>query len=119
VLGYDFLDEDKAYIITKLIVEAYPDYAKKHKALKAYWTPEGNMRLNDQFPLPMHKGSIRYLKENGMWSPEREKVNNERIAHQVKLKEVWQAAMDEALKTKMKMRKFSEFWLKKRAEAGF
>lgn len=118
-LAYDFLPEEKAYIITKLLYEAYPDYAKKHKAIKAYWTPEGNLRLMDDYPLPMHRGAIRYLKEIGKWTPEREARNKALLQHQADLKKVWDSAMDEALTKKMKMRNFPEFWLKKRAEAGF
>jgi TRAP transporter TAXI family solute receptor len=118
-LAYDFLPDDKAYIITKLLVEAYPDYAKKHKAIKAYWSPEGSMALFDQYPLPLHNGAIRYYKEIGVWNAEREAKNQARLAHQVKLKKVWDAAFSEALEKKMKMRKFNDFWTKKRAEAGF
>jgi TRAP transporter TAXI family solute receptor len=118
-LVYDFLPADKAYIITKLLFETYPDYAKKHKALKAYWNPELCLRLLDDYPLPMHEGAIRYLKEIGKWTPEREARNNERLQHQADLKKVWDAAMDEALEKKMKSKEFPDFWLKKRAEAGF
>lgn len=118
-LAYDFLPDEKAYIITKLLTEAYPYYAEKHKALKAFWSLKGCLRLYDQFPVPMHKGSIRYMKELGRWTKKREAVNQERLKHQAELKKVWEAAMDEALAKKMKMKKFPEFWLKKRAEAGF
>jgi TRAP transporter TAXI family solute receptor len=118
-LAYDFLPEEKAYIITKLLYEAYPDYAKKHKAIKAYWTPEGNLRLMDDYPVPMHRGAIRYLKEIGKWTPEREARNKALLQHQADLKKIWDATMEEALTKKMKMRKFPPFWLKKRAEAGF
>ena len=118
-LTYDFLPEERAYIITKLLHEAYPGYAKKHKSLAAYWSPEGSLRLFDDYPLPMHKGAIRYLKEIGKWTPERESKNQARLQHQADLKKLWDATMEEALTKKMKMRKFPEFWLKKRAEAGF
>ena len=74
--------------------------------------------LFDQYPLPMHDGAIKYYKEAGMWTPERAAKQKERLAHQAKLKKMWDAAMDEALAKKMKMRKFGAFWLKKRAEAG-
>jgi TRAP transporter TAXI family solute receptor len=117
-LVYDFLPEDKAYIITKMLVEAYPEYAKKHKSIEAYWSPKGSMALFEKYPLPMHKGAIRYYKEVGMWTPELEAKNQARLAHQVKLKKLWDSAIDEALKKKMKMRKFGDFWKKKRAEAG-
>ena len=62
---------------------------------------------------------LRYLKEAGKWTPEREALNQKRLAHQAKLKEIWDAAMDEALSKKMRMKTFPEFWMKKRAEAGF
>ena len=117
-LAYDFLSDDRAYITTKLLVESYPDYATKHKALKAYWSPEGSMALFDQYPLPMHKGAIRYYKEKGMWNAEREAKNQTRLANQAKLKKLWDVAFNESLEKKMKMRKFADFWKKKRAEAG-
>jgi TRAP transporter TAXI family solute receptor len=119
VLAYDFLPEDKAYILTKLLHDAYPDYAKRHKSLEAYWKPEVCHRLMDDYPLPVHKGAIRYLKEIGKWTPEWEAKNQERLKHQADLKKLWDATMDEALENKMKSKKFPAFWLKKRSEAGF
>ncbi len=118
-IAYDFLPEDKAYIITKLLHEDYPEYAKKHKSLAAYWSPEGNLSLFDDYPLPMHDGAIRYLKEIGKWTPEREAMNQERLKHQADLKKLWDATVEEALGQKMKSGDFPAYWLKKRAEAGF
>lgn len=118
-ITYDFLPEDKAYIITKLLHETYPEYAKKHKSLAAYWSPEGSLKLFDDYPLPMHDGAIRYLKQVGKWTPEREKMNQERLKHQADLKKLWSEAMEEALEKKMKSGDFPAFWLKKRADAGF
>ena len=118
-LAYDFLPEERAYVITKLLHETYPDYSKKHKSLAAYWSPEGSLALFDDYPLPMHKGAIRYLKEIGKWTPEREGMNQKRLQHQADLKKLWDATMDEALEKKMKSKKYQAFWLKKRAEAGF
>ncbi len=118
-LAYDFLPEEKAYIITKLLYETYPDYAKKHKSLKAYWDPELCLRLFDDYPIPMHRGAIRYLKEIGKWTPEREAKNKKSLQHQADLKKVWDPTVEEALDKKMKSKDFPAFWLKKRAEAGF
>ena len=117
--AYDFVPEEKAYIMTKLLVEAYPDYAKKHKSLKAYWTPDICLKNFDNYPLPMHRGSIRYFKEIGKWTPEREAKNRERLQYQAKLRKLWDDTVNEALQKKMKSKKFPEFWLKKRAGAGF
>ncbi len=117
-LSYDFLPKDKAYAITKLLVETYPEYAKRNKALKAFWTPEGSMALFEKMPLPMHEGSIIYLKEAGLWKPKHDKLQAERLERQAKLKALWDKTMDEALAKKMKMKKFSQYWLKKKKEAG-
>jgi len=118
-LVYDFLPEERAYLITKLLHELYPEYAKKDKSLEAYWNPKRCMALFDDYPLPMHKGAVRYLKEAGLWTPDREAMNQKRLEHQRDLKKVWDQAMEEALNLKMKSKDFPEFWLKKRAEAGF
>ncbi|MBW1792221.1 MAG: C4-dicarboxylate ABC transporter substrate-binding protein, partial [Deltaproteobacteria bacterium] len=64
-------------------------------------------------------GAIRYLKEIGKWTPEREAMNQKRLQHQADLKKLWDATMNEALEKKMKSKKYPAFWLKKRAEAGF
>jgi TRAP transporter TAXI family solute receptor len=118
-LAYDSLPDETAYIVTKMLHEAYPDYAKRHKSLKAYWKPELCLALFDDYPLPMHNGAIRYLKEIGKWTSEREAKNQARLQHQADLKKLWDATMEEALDKKMKMRKYPDFWLKKRSEAGF
>ncbi len=118
-LAYDFLPEERAYIITKILHEAYPDYAKRHKSLKAYWSPEVSLRLYDGFPLPMHRGAVRYLKEIGKWTPEREAKNRKRIQRQADLKKLWDATYEEALSKKLKSKKYPAFWLTTRAAAGF
>jgi TRAP transporter TAXI family solute receptor len=114
-VAYDFLPEEKAYIISKLLVESYSDYAKKNKSLKAFWEPDLCLEIFDSFPLPMHKGTIRYFKEIGKWTPERKAKNNERLKHQAKLKKIWSVTVAEALEKKIKSKKFPEFWTKKRA----
>jgi len=118
-LVYDFLPEERAYLITKLLHELYPEYAKKDKSLAAYWSPKRCMALLDDYPLPMHQGAVRYLKEIGLWTPEREAMNQKRLQHQADLKKLWDQTMEAALDEKMNSKDFPAFWLKKRAEAGF
>jgi hypothetical protein len=118
-LAYDFLSADRAYIITKLLFETYPDYAKKDKSLKAYWHPKRCLALLDDYPVPIHRGAIRYLKEIGEWTQEREARNQQLLEHQAKLKKVWDEAVEDALERKIKSKEFPAFWLKKREQAGF
>ena len=113
------LDEDTAYYITKFLHECYPIYAKKHKSLALDWTIEKCLRVNANDVVPFHKGSIRYFKEIGKWTPEREKMTEDRIAHQAKLKELWDETTKEAKQKGLKGKEFYKFWMAKRAKAGF
>jgi TRAP transporter TAXI family solute receptor len=118
-LVYDFLPLDKAYMVTKLLNEAFPLYSTKQKSLAAYWPLEHCLELFEGYPLPFHEGSVRYLKEIGKWTPEYEKLNQERLQHQVELKKLWDTVKAEALEKKMKADDFPKFWVEKRAAAGF
>jgi TRAP transporter TAXI family solute receptor len=119
VIAYDFTPADKAYVMTKLLHDAYPVYSKKHKSLAAYWPLETSLELYDEYPLPMHEGAIRYLKEIGKWTPEREAKNQKYLKRQAELKKVFDAAKAEAIEKKMPSKNFPKFWLEKRAAAGF
>jgi len=113
------LDENTAYYIAKSLHQSYEVYAQKHKSLKIDWTIDKCISLFDYDVVPFHKGAIRYLKEIGRWTPEREEKNQMRIAHQAKLKELWEDAVKEAKQKGIKTDKFPDSWMKKRAAAGF
>jgi TRAP transporter TAXI family solute receptor len=118
-LTWDRLDEDTAYYITKYIDEAYPIYSKSNKSLRLDWTIDKCLSVWDGDVVPFHKGAIRYFKEIGRWTPEREKMNEERIAHQAQLKKVWDETMKEAKQKGLTGKDFSKFWMAQRAKAGF
>ena len=118
-LTWDKLGEDTAYYITKFIHETYSIYEKGNKSMKLDWTLEKCLALFDQDVVPMHKGAIRYFKEIGKWTAQREKMNEERIAHQAKLQTLWAQSKKEAEAKGLTGEKFSEFWMGKRAQAGY
>ncbi len=118
-LAYDFLPANQAYIVTKLLHEAFPLYSKKHKSLAAYWPLEHFLELFEGYPVPLHEGTVRYLKEIGKWTPEYEKINQERLKHQAEIRKVFEGVKAEALEKKMAAKKFPKFWLEKRKAAGF
>jgi len=118
-LAYDFLPADKAYIVTKLLHETFPLYAPKHKSLEAYWPLEHFLELYEGYPLPLHEGTVRYLKEIGKWTAAYDALNQERLKRQVELKKAWEATIAEALEKKIKGENFPKFWEEKRAAAGF
>ena len=113
------LDEDMAYYITKFLHQAYPIYSKKNKSLNLDWTIEKCLTVNDNDVVPFHKGAIRYFKEIGKWTAEREKKTQARIAHQAKLTKLWDETLQEGKQKGLKGKDFSNYWMDKRAKAGF
>ncbi len=118
-LVYDFLPAEKAYFVTKMIHEAFPAYAPKHKSLEAYWSLEKFLELYKGYPIPLHEGTVRYLKEINKWAPEFDKLQAERLKRQGELKKLWDSVKAEAIDKKVKAGDFSKFWLEKRTAAGF
>jgi hypothetical protein len=45
-------------------------------------------------------------------------MNEERLAHQAKLKKLWDETMKEAKQKGLTGKKFSAFWMQQRAKAG-
>ena len=117
-LSYANLDEDIAYQITKSLYESYPVYAKKNDSLKLDWTIENVLMIFDNDNIPIHKGAIRYLKEIGKWSEERENMNQKKIEYQEKLRDLWEATVKEAKEKGIAGEEFKKLWMEKRAAAG-
>jgi len=118
-IAWATLDSETAYYITRYLHESYGKYATKHKSLKRDWKIEIVISRFDLDIAPMHDGAVRYFKEQGLWTAEREKINQKRLAHQEKLQELWSETLKEAKAKKLKEDKFKELWLNKRAAAGF
>jgi TRAP transporter TAXI family solute receptor len=67
---------------------------------------------------PFHPGAIKYLKEKGIWKPEHDKWNNERIAHMEKVQKLWEQCLetidkmdDKSRKAMTRGKKFAKYWL--------
>jgi len=118
-IAYANLDDNIAYYITKYLNELYPDYSTKHKSLKNDWTLDKCLELFKSDVVPMHEGSVQYFKEIGRWTDEYEKLNQERIAHQAQLKQLWAETLAQAHKKGIKDKELTKLWMKKRADAGF
>ena len=113
IMSYDHTDEATIYWITRALIETRPEWKQKHPSLRDDWTLEKHWNLWDAGIIPMHAGAIMYYKEIGMWTPEREKMNQERIQHQKELRAYWDEVVEEAVEKKIKSRQFPEYWLKK------
>jgi TRAP transporter TAXI family solute receptor len=68
------LSEEVAYHITKALWENYKELAPMHPRLK-FWTP--NRFASTRAVVPYHPGSIKWYKEQGVWTKELEEHQKE------------------------------------------
>ena len=113
IMAYDKSDEASVYWITRALIETRSDWEGKHASLKEDWTFEKHWGLFDGGISPMHRGAVRYYKEIGVWTPEREKMNQERIQYQKKLRAYWDEVVQEAGEKKIKAKAFPDYWMEK------
>jgi TRAP transporter TAXI family solute receptor len=114
ILAYENLDEDLVYEMTKAIDASFDLYQKCHLVMP-FWNFKKATNLKGMV-LPYHKGTIKYLKETGLWDNELEKRQNALIKDQTAMKKLWDEALSEATAKKIKDEAFSEFWTKKATE---
>ena len=106
------LEENTAYWITKAIWETYDLATQISDSMVEYNLPESGLKT--KWPYPWHEGSIKYLKEVGLWGPAQEANQQPLIDRQEALAELWNKTIDEATDAKMATTEFPAFWLEKR-----
>ena len=119
-VSYVDLPDNVAYMITKATNESYADVSKKDTSgkMELCWPMAANMALFKSGKCwPLHNGTIKYLKEIGVWNAEYAKINDEAISHHKKVKDLWKKTLAEASAQKISDKDFTAFWLKKRAAA--
>ncbi len=118
--AYTDMPVNVAYWITRATNESYDAVSKKDTSGKMAlcWPLKASMRLfRSNKCWPFHEGSIKYLKEIGVWTPQDDKINAAAIARQGKLQAAWKQTLAEAKAKKISDKDFADFWLKKRAAA--
>ncbi|MEW9677841.1 TAXI family TRAP transporter solute-binding subunit [Lentibacillus sp. L22] len=113
IAGYADQDPDTIYALTKAMVEHFDQYKGASANLTYYAKDEV---LTEPIGIPFHKGTIRYFKENGMWSEEKEAKNNALIKRYEGLREAWEQVKDEAKKKQISDEAFPTYWLKRKEE---
>jgi TRAP-type uncharacterized transport system substrate-binding protein len=73
----DDLDEQTAYLVTKVIMEQAQDLVATSGLFKEWGVPE--YALSEDFVIPVHPGAIKYYKEIGIWKPAHEARQKERL----------------------------------------
>jgi len=116
-----YLDADTEHIyqVARFFGESYDQYKDKHAALKDM-SLDAMRRLLDTKCIPVHPGTIKYLKEKGLWTAEDDKWNEELLEVMNRYEKAWKLALKEAkgkgIAVKLKNEKWMELWGKHRAE---
>ncbi len=109
-MTYADRSEEEIYLITKAMIDAYPDY-------KAGAPGADGLALDRQnftWVVPYHPGAIKAFKEKGVWTDAAQKHNDALIARQQVIGAAWKAFTAKAPSDE---KEFSAGWLKARAEA--
>jgi TRAP transporter TAXI family solute receptor len=115
IVTYDSMDENLVYEMTKAIDISLDSYKTCHSVmpnweLKKAVTPASML-------VPYHPGTVRYLKEKGLWTKELDKKQGQLIQQQASLKKLWDETVVEAKAKKVTDEGLEDFWVKKRAAA--
>jgi TRAP transporter TAXI family solute receptor len=104
------VDEELIYQVAKFHHKEFEKYKGVHVRCADY--SEKSMRaFLDQNPAMTHPGTIRYLKEIGMWTAQDEANNKEAIAVAARYEEAWKKAKAEALAKKIKIEVKNKEWM--------
>jgi TRAP-type uncharacterized transport system substrate-binding protein len=68
--------EGVVYAFLKALWDHYKETWDVHVSLKKFNT---GMFIDNTFPIPVHEGAIKFYKEKGVWSPEREKQQQKNL----------------------------------------
>jgi hypothetical protein len=108
---YKWLDDDLVYEIAKYFAENLDKYKGSHPYLYEM-SLEETVAFKDRLAVvPFLPGTVKYLKEKGHWSDADEKWNNEGWETEKKLCDLWDQALEEAQKKKIKADYKSEEWV--------
>lgn len=91
VVTYADTDADTVYRTIRAIVDTYEGYAET-TATTPEWSVEEVLRAPKQ--VPFHEGLVQFLEEEGLWTEEAERLNEELLARGEALRELWPQALE-------------------------
>jgi TRAP transporter TAXI family solute receptor len=105
------LDADLVYHLVKWLNENIDRYQDKHDSAYAYSAKMFRDQL-DVSVVPVHEGTIRYLKEIGLWTAADDKRQAYNVEMFNKYTDAFEAALAQAKKEKVKVIPSNEEWMK-------
>ncbi len=123
-LLYTLMDtsEDAIYEIVKFFAEHFDDYKDAHPNLVDKHIDNVLSFIESGIGVPIHPGTVRYLKEIEKWSEEDEQWNNELCEKMDRYEDAWADAVDEAIEKNVEIshqnEEWIEIWYKHRSSVG-
>jgi hypothetical protein len=96
--AYANLNPNVVYQLVKSIHETFEMY-KNATPILFEWELQRIAKVPTT--VPFHEGTIRFLKEKGLWTSEADKKNKELVKRFKKLREAWETVIDEASSKKV------------------
>ncbi|MGE5485147.1 MAG: TAXI family TRAP transporter solute-binding subunit [Ignavibacteriales bacterium] len=106
-------DENEVYALVKALDESFNTYKDALPEMKG-WSIK--TAAKPPLPAPLHNGTIKYLKEKGLWTAEDEAWNNAAIDRVKKVQEAFQTVKVEAQSKNIKPEEFEAYWMKRKQE---
>ncbi|MDQ0269673.1 TAXI family TRAP transporter solute-binding subunit [Cytobacillus purgationiresistens] len=111
--GYAKLDEDTVYGLLKAMDESFDQYKDAMPNLVLY---SKDKVLTDPKGIPFHDGTIKFLKEKGLWDEEKQAKNDALIERYSEMRNAWNQVVEEAAEQELSDKEFKEYWLERKAE---
>lgn len=110
-VAYADQSAETVYAYVKAMDETYDDW-KDAAANLHNWHKENI--LVEPYGVPVHEGTIKFLEEEGMWTEEYQKKNDELVERSKKLKEAWEQTVKSAKDEGISKEEFPEYWTAKK-----
>jgi hypothetical protein len=109
-MSYDTLEEEIAYTVTKAFHLKYDSFKDRYTRMDEYQL----QRFADdllKLTIPAHPGTIKYLKEVGVWTAKHDAHQAERLRVEAERLKAWGAALAEAKAKGIATKPGNEKWL--------
>jgi TRAP transporter TAXI family solute receptor len=104
--------EETIYEIAKFFAENFDAYKDAHPQMVEMGLDTVLEFKDTGLGIPVHPGTVKYFKEIGKWTEEDEQWNNAQWEKVKKMREAWDAAVDEANEKGIKIVYNNEEWIK-------
>lgn len=113
VVVYAEQDPEEVYALLKAMDDTYDKWKDSSSGLKG-WHKE--QIIAEPLGVPMHEGTIKFLEEEGLWTEEYQKKNDELIERATNLSELWEETLKNADEEGVDENDFPAYWSEKKAE---